>query len=275
LNRRGGFRPGPERDVRRSKPASAPPRRRETSNGADASALELTFGHRAALAVLSQRGREVVHVACVKELVPEVERVLGRTSPLPRIEVFDEWSLEHRARSNQHEGLVVEARPRRWASTNELAERLLANRGAAIALDRVRNSYNIGAILRSAAFFGIDAALLGAPAPHPGVDPNAIRVAEGGVENLMLCRTTDLADTLKRLRARGVRVYGADGQASADVLTTTFARPCIVIVGNEREGLNPRVRAECDTIVAIRGTGAVESLNVGVAAGVLCSRLMA
>jgi TrmH RNA methyltransferase len=243
--------------------------------GANASALEVTFGHRAALAILSQRSRDVVHVACEKQLLREVESVLGRTSPLPRIEVLETRSLEQRARSTQHEGLVVEARARRWASTNDLAERLIAHRSVAIALDRVRNSYNIGAILRSAAFFGIDAALLGAPAPHPGVDPNAIRVAEGGVEHLMLCRTTDLADTLKRLRARGVRVYGADGQASSDVLTTTFARPCVVVLGNEREGLHPRVRAECDTIVAIRGTGAVESLNVGVAAGVLCSRLMA
>ncbi len=227
------------------------------------------------MAVLQTRSRDVVRVACTTELVREAERAIGHASTVPRIDVLDERSLEHLARSSQHEGIVVEARPRRWASTSDLAELLVSKKGAALALDRVRNSYNIGAILRSAAFFGIDAALLGAPAPHPGVDPNAIRVAEGGVEHLVLCRTTDLADTLRRLRARGIRVFGADGQATHDVLTTTFERPCMLVVGNEREGLHPRVRAECDAIVAIRGSGAVESLNVGVAAGVLCSRLMA
>jgi tRNA G18 (ribose-2'-O)-methylase SpoU len=46
-------------------------------------------------------------------------------------------------------------------------------------------------------------------------------------------------------------------------------------MGNEREGLGARIRAQCDTVLAIRGTGAVESLNVGVAAGVLIARLVA
>ncbi len=137
----------------------------------------------------------------------------------------------------------------------------------------MRNSYNIGAVLRSAAFFGVDAILLGAPAPHPGLDPNAIRVAEGGAEHVLAARTTDLADTLVRLRARGVKVYGADGHADADALATRFERPAILVMGNEREGLGPRVRAQCDAIVAIGGAGRVESLNVGVAAGILIAQL--
>jgi tRNA G18 (ribose-2'-O)-methylase SpoU len=45
------------------------------------------------------------------------------------------------------------------------------------------------------------------------------------------------------------------------------------VLGNEREGLGPRVRAQCDTVVAIRGSGEVESLNVGVAAGILVAQL--
>jgi RNA methyltransferase, TrmH family len=68
---------------------------------------------------------------------------------------------------------------------------LVKRSGTAIALDRVRNPYNIGAIVRSAAFFGVDAALLGTPAPHPGLPPTAVRVAEGGAEHLALARTTD------------------------------------------------------------------------------------
>ena len=146
--------------------------------------------------------------------------------------------------------------------------------GAAIALDRVRNPYNIGAILRSAAFFGVDAALLGAPAPHPALAPDAVRVAEGGAENLVLTRTTDLADTLARLRARGVRVVGADGAAPTRAVGFAFARPSILVLGHEREGMSDRVRAQCDAIVSIPGTGAVESLNVAVAAGVLIAELM-
>ena len=45
-------------------------------------------------------------------------------------------------------------------------------------------------------------------------------------------------------------------------------------MGNEREGLGDRIRAQCDAVVAIRGAGTVESLNVAVAAGLLISRMM-
>jgi TrmH RNA methyltransferase len=151
----------------------------------------------------------------------------------------------------------------------DLGEALVRARGTAVALDRVRNPYNVGAILRSAAFFAVDAVLLGAPAPHPGLAPTAVRVAEGGVEHLQLARTTDLADTLARLRARGIRVVGADAHATASAFGFAFPRPVVVVVGNEREGLGERVRAQCDALVSIPGGSAVESLNVGVAAGIL------
>jgi TrmH RNA methyltransferase len=186
-----------------------------------------------------------------------------------------EGELDRIAESSHHEGLCVLARPRPWLPSGELAEVLARTRGFAVALDRVRNPYNVGAILRSAAFFGVDAALLGAPAPHPGLHPTAVRVAEGGVEHVPMARTTDLADTLARLRARGVRVVGADGHATTDARGFAFGRPALLVVGNEREGLGDRVRAQCDAVVAVRGSGAVESLNVAVAAGVLIAEIAA
>jgi tRNA G18 (ribose-2'-O)-methylase SpoU len=94
-------------------------------------------------------------------------------------------------------------------------------------------------------------------------------VAEGGAEHVAVARTTDLADTLGRLRARGVSVVGTDGRASKGALGHAYPSPCVVVLGNEREGLGERIRAECDAVVGIRGSGTIESLNVGVAAGIL------
>jgi TrmH RNA methyltransferase len=177
--------------------------------------------------------------------------------------------LDRFAESTHHEGLCVVARARPWVSSSQLADVLARNRGVGVALDRVRNPYNVGAILRSAAFFGLEAALLGAPAPHPGIAPTAVRVAEGGAEHLSLSRTTDIAETLARLRARGVAVVGADGRATASASGFGFRRPALLVVGHEREGLGDRVRAQCDALVAVRGAGRIDSLNVAVAAGIL------
>ena len=141
-------------------------------------------------------------------------------------------------------------------------------------MDRVRNPYNVGAVVRTAAFFGVEAVLVGASAPHPGLAPLALRVAEGGAEHVALARTTDLADTLARLRARGALVVGADGHAERAYHEHVFDRPAVLVLGHEREGLSPRIRGQCDAVVAIPGGGAVESLNVAVAAGILIGEMM-
>lgn len=254
------------------KPRPARPAPRESGSPRE---TELIYGVRASLAVFERRPADVVRV---------VYSQLARRHAEPLIQ----WSkrqggecretsdreLEQLAASTHHEGLCVLARARRWASPGELAETLVRDRGVAVALDRVRNPYNVGAILRSAAFFGVEAALLGAPAPHPGLAPDAVRVAEGGIEHLLMSRTTDLADTLARLRDRGVQIIGADGGSKSGALGYPFARPTVLVMGNEREGLGERIRACCDAIVAIPGSGAVESLNVAVAAGVLVAEMV-
>jgi TrmH RNA methyltransferase len=237
----------------------------------------------AGLAVFERRRDDVlrvVHTAEVRHAVADLAR-WAATRGVPCTEAPDA-EVDRFAGSSHHEGLCVLARPRRWASANELADALTTPPGgaaspgttrAAVAFDRVRNPYNVGAVLRSAAFFGLEGAILGAPAPHPGLPPTAVRVAEGAVEHLRMARTTDLADTLARLRARGIRVIGADTHATTDARDFVFERPAVLVLGNEREGLAERIRAQCDALVAIRGSGRVESLNVAVAAGVLLGAL--
>ncbi len=255
--------------VQRPKPARPrPPAANHDEN-------ETIQGLRAGLAVFERRRDDVLRVAFSRSVRQEVA-ALSRWAGAKGIachEVTDA-ELERIAGSGHHEGLCVLARPRPWLGTNELADRLARTQGTCVALDRVRNPYNVGAVLRSAAFFGVDAALLGAPAPHPGLPPMAVRVSEGGAENVGLSRTTDLADTLARLRARGAKVVGTDGHAGTSALEHRFQRPAVLVMGNEREGLGDRIRAQCDAVVAIRGAGTVESLNVAVAAGVLISRMM-
>jgi TrmH RNA methyltransferase len=236
---------------------------------------EVVQGLRACLAVFDVRREDVTRMVFAPELARELSAVTRwcRSRQVPCHEATAA-ELDAVGGSPHHEGVCVVTRPRRWASASELADALVARAGTAIALDRVRNPYNVGAILRTAAFFGVTAAVLGAPAPHPALAPMAVRVAEGGAEHLLLSRTTDLADTLGRLRARGIQVVGADGHAPASVYDVGFARPAILVMGHEREGLGERVRKQCTAIVSVPGGGAIESLNVGVAAGILMAEMV-
>jgi TrmH RNA methyltransferase len=230
-------------------------------------ALELTHGARAVLAILEVRPRDVHRLWLTAQAASDEPR-LRALAERARVRVLRAAAAElaRLVHTPNHEGAVVEAAERPWLSVSELADRLVADRGLCIVLDRVRNPHNVGAIVRSAAFFGASAVLLGSPAPHPGLAPDAVRVAEGGTERLAFARTTDLAGTLDRLKSRGVRVVGAESDVEASLFGADLGGPCAIVVGHEVEGIAPRVRARCDAMVTIPGTGAIGSLNVAISA---------
>lgn len=242
------------------------------TNGAEPS--EIVFGLRACLAILATRPASIREVMVSPDQRDAARPLIAHARTNAR-EVPDR-ELERIAETAHHEGVVVRTTPRKWTSGKEL--RALFENGmkspVGIALDRVRNPYNIGAILRTAAFFGVDVAILGAPAPHPALPPDAARVAEGGAEQLALSRTTDLAETLAQLRKAGVHVYGAENDGAHDLTRFAIARPCVLVVGHEREGISPRVKEQCEAMVAIRGTGAIQSLNVSIATSLLLHELV-
>jgi TrmH RNA methyltransferase len=233
------------------------------------------YGLRCGLAVFERRRQDIRRIgydATLSAELSELSRWAAEAGVPCRREA--ERELSTRAESNQHEGLVLDVAPRRWLPAKELGARLAREPGLVVALDRVRNPQNIGAILRSAAFFGAKAVVLGAPAPHPGLTALSQRVAEGGAEHLELCRTTDLADTLGRLKAtEGLSIIGADAHATSELGALRLGASSVLVLGHEREGLSPRIKAQCSSLVAIRGSGAIESLNVAVAAGVLLAAL--
>jgi TrmH RNA methyltransferase len=256
-----------------SKRAAKEPADARTAPGK--TSTETLHGLRAVRAVWAKRPGDVVRLGHAAELGRELADLLGaaRARGVP-VKVLGERELGRVALN--HEGLVAEVKERPWLTPGELADRLVDVRGAALALDRVRNPYNVGALLRSAAFFGLDGVLVGAAAPHPALAPDAVRVAEGGAEELALSRTTDLAATLAKLRARGVHVLGAESDAEASALELEFPRPVVVVVGHEREGLSERVRAVCERMVTLParpGGSVVGSLNVAITGGILCARL--
>lgn len=257
--------PKPRSFVGARPPEATPP---PLSRGPSAATVEHVFGLRAGLALFHVRRADIQRVFFSSQAEPEIGELL-RWCAAERVPAERMDDLARVSGSTHHEGLCVNAAPRKWATPHDLADALAASKGVAIALDRVRNPYNIGAILRTAAFFGVKGAILGAAAPHPALPPDAVRVAEGGAEHLLFTRTTDLAETLGRLRKRGITVMGADGASDKSVFEARAQRPLVIVMGHEREGLGQRIRGQCDSVVAIPGTGAVESLNVAAAAAVL------
>jgi TrmH RNA methyltransferase len=183
--------------------------------------------------------------------------------------------LEKIAGTLHHGGVVgVVAAPALAAPTPKIIAGWAAARAPIVVLDRIGNAHNLGAIARSAAYFGVSDIVIPA---HPSAalpGEAAHRVAEGGLEHLTLWRVADLPAFLRALAAAGYDVLGAATRGGAPVPRSAAARPFALVMGNEEHGMAPEVAKACTGLVTLAGSGKVESLNVSVAAAVLLHALL-
>jgi TrmH RNA methyltransferase len=142
-----------------------------------------------------------------------------------------------------------------------------------LALDGVGNPHNLGAIARSAAFFGVRALLLHEAAGQAMPSDAAYRTAEGGLEFLDLYRTRDLPGAIRACAPFYRSVAASLSPHSALLGALPRDRPVLLVLGNEETGVSPAVVAACRREVRIPGSGQVQSLNVAQAAAVLLHTL--
>lgn len=184
------------------------------------------------------------------------------------------------AGTEMHGGIVALARIRQIRPvTVEDFHALGAKRVPLLMLDGVSNPQNIGAIARTAAFFGLKQLLLSDHAGQAGLSDAAYRIAKGGLEHLEVRRVMATAETLAAIH-RAYHVIGtslASGTSIAAVLEDRRRdkRPILLVLGNEEDGLPASTIAACEATIRLPGSGAVQSLNVSVTAGVLIHGLLA
>ncbi|HJU15965.1 MAG TPA: RNA methyltransferase [Stellaceae bacterium] len=135
-----------------------------------------------------------------------------------------------------------------------------------IVLDGIGNPHNLGAIARSAAFFAVPRIVLADRRDQALPSDASYRVAEGGLDRVVLYRA-HLPALLPQLR-RSCRVVGAAAEGGVPPTPRRDGRPAALVLGNEERGLDPAVEVLCDEIVTIPG-GGVQSLNVAAAAAIL------
>ena len=202
------------------------------------------------------------------EVAPLLKACAHNRGPYREVPAED---LERLCGGRHHEGVVVFTYALPLMSIGQLLKRVGDN-PLLIALDGVGNPHNLGAILRSAAWFGADGVIFSGQAGQGTLNGATLRVAQGAAEVVPACGSTDLGPVLKAVARAGIAVLGADQNAPPEAWLNGPKRPVCIVVGNEGHGLSASTRAALTGIIAIPGTGAVESLNVAVAAGVLLAK---
>lgn len=232
-------------------------------------------GWNACMQAFDRRPQDIRRVYFSKErshLVGAIMKWCGKHK-LP-YRLLDVESLNKAAGSIHHEGIVMVARPLPRETSHDLLQRELPPDSVLVALDRVGNVHNVGAILRSCAYFGVAGLLVGLEEGQALMTPAAARTAEGAMESVRVYECSDLPSTLRDLHARKGFVLGADLNADRSLYETEIPFPCALALGNEQEGLSERVRKRCDALVRIPSpSSSMQSLNVSVAAGVILAEL--
>lgn len=177
------------------------------------------------------------------------------------------------SRGSQHQGLAAQLSLVNYIEIEALLP-FLYEQGrvpALIVLDGVEDVRNIGAIARSAVWFGLDAIIIGMKRSAM-INSFAYKASAGAIKDIPICRVMSITKAIQYLKDSGVRIAVADGgnqEESDNKILTDYKEPIAIIMGSEGKGVSRELKAMADSVISLPGTRQVESLNVSVASALI------
>ena len=187
--------------------------------------------------------------------------------------------LEKLCGSVHHQGVVAMIeQPKIPVLNSDITDEWISKKESALVLDRVGNANNLGAIVRSAAFFGFKNIVIPIDESQSSVTTSSYRVAQGGMEYVNVYCVHSIVKLLSAMKGRMVRI-GTDVNAKMSVKKipeVSEGKGALIVLGNEEHGISDEVRKNCDHLVIIPysktneiNTRRIESLNVAQAAAIV------
>lgn len=189
------------------------------------------------------------------------KKILVSTAPKQKLDLMSD--------QGNHQGVLLAMTPYAYATLDDLFKNA-ADKGEDpffLLLDNLEDPHNLGSILRTADASGVHGVII--PKHRAvGLTSAVAKVSTGAIEYVPVARVTNLAQTIKTLKERGMWVFGTamDGQ---DYRKWDAKGSTALVIGNEGKGISPGVAKLMDATIAIPMVGHVQSLNASVAAGIL------
>jgi len=218
--------------------------------------IPVTTLYMAARIEFDDRVKEILQIATsrgvpiLEVMRPELDRLAG----------FD----------SVHQGVALKVPPYDYAHPMELLDTVIS-RGQVpllVALDGITDPRNLGAIIRSVAAFGGQGVIV-PQRRSVGLTASAWKTSAGAAARTPVAMASNLTQTIKAYKERGVFVLGLDGGGDVSLPKLQLAKePVLLVVGSEGKGLSRLVTENCDAVVSIPISSSTESLNAGIAASV-------
>jgi 23S rRNA (guanosine2251-2'-O)-methyltransferase len=233
--------------------------------------VETIYGLHAVRALLLRRPERIVRLRLLSgrddARMREVTELARRHSC--QVERVDAQAFKQALGEAVHQGVMADITPlAAWSEDDLLVAWAATAEPLLLALDGVQDPHNLGACLRTADACGALAVVV--PKDRAAQLTAAVRkVAAGAAETTPVVAVTNLARSLGLLKQAGAWVVGAESQAPARAQDVDLTAATVLVLGGEGAGLRQLTRQSCDFLVCLPQLGAVESLNVSVAAGML------
>jgi len=176
----------------------------------------------------------------------------------------------NRLTRQNHQGVVAVVSPVSFVNIETLLPGLFESGKAPLLLilDKITDVRNLGSIARTSECAGVDALIM----PSRGsamINADAIKTSSGALNNISICRQSNLKETIQFLKNSGIIVIGASEKAQTLYYSADFSKPVAFILGSEDSGISEEYLKLCDLTVRIPLSGETGSLNVAVAAGII------
>ena len=235
-------------------------------------ARDLIFGAHVIGEWLTAQPERLEELLVVHQPNPRVARLAEQARELGMIVTsVPQAQLKQIAGPRNPQGIAARVKPYRFADLDEVLA--AAESPVVLALDGITDPGNLGAIIRSASFFGVAAVILPRD-KSASITPVVEKSAAGGLAHVPVCQVNSLLGTLGGLQDRGYTLVGTIPGPHPQPAEIDFSPPVVIIMGSEGKGIRPALRKLCDlkTSLRYRGEG-TRSLNVSSFTGIVLYEL--
>jgi 23S rRNA (guanosine2251-2'-O)-methyltransferase len=232
-----------------------------------ASGVAVLYGFHAVREALRAKRRKTLDIYVTEAAARRLEGEIAGAGLCPHV-VTSEDLARRLGAGAVHQGVMLEALPLEPLDLSDIVSRS----GIVLVLDQITDPHNAGAILRTAAAFGVDAVVV-THRHAPEMAGVVAKAASGGLEHVAIVGVVNLARALARLGESGYLRLGLDSEAELNLAQTPLRRPIALVLGGEGKGMRRLSRENCDFLVRLNMPGAIKTLNVSNACAVALTLL--
>ena len=232
---------------------------------------EILYGFHPVYEALVSRRRNIYEIYLLRE---NPSGRLGRIAALAsssdiRVKTVRSLELKALVGAAGHQGTAARVDPLPLTAVSDILAAVEAKGGThfLLMLDNVLDPQNLGAIIRTALCAGIEGVIVPKDRSAPPT-PAVSKASAGALEHILFSRVTNLVSTIKHCQKSGLWVVGLDKEAQRSLYDGDLSGSIALVLGGEQKGIRPLVKKNCDFLVSIPQPGALDSLNVSVAAAV-------